>query len=278
MGWRAARSGPDFAAGRSGYRGCLSPDFPAAGSIGFEMSMTMPDHAPQPSALLNLPGKRSERWPLLASLIAEWYRPLAPGDGYGGEELRQSAERLGITIPTAMREWYGLAGRRDDVWSQQDTLLSPKKLFCEDGVLHFFIENQAVTCWGLRTGDLSRDDPPVVVRDEHQTWVVQSPTLSEFTLHLFTYAVQFGRQLAYIHGFAHPPCVERIVRTLPKLGFPGFVWGRVRLFGFRDLIVSIDGTQHISASGQTEQALAPFRQLIDGHDFEIISETNGSGT
>ena len=240
--------------------------------------MTMPDHAPQPSPLLNLPRNRSERWPLLASLIAEWYQPLGPGDGYGAEELGQSAERLGIAIPIAMREWYSLAGRRDDVWSQQDTLLSPKKLFCEDGVLHFYIENQAVTCWGLRLEDLSHDDPPVVVQDKHETWVVQSPTLSEFTLHLFAYEVQFGKQLAYIHGLAHPPCVERIVRTLPKLGLPEFVWGGIRLFGYRDLIVSIDSTQHISASGQTEQALAPFRQLIDGDDFEIIFETNGNGT
>src|SRR6266511_2279252 len=192
----------------------------------------------EPSPLLSLPETRPERWALLSRLISDWYRPLADGDGYGDEELRRSAERLGAPIPAAMREWYGLAGLRDDVWSNQDTLLSPEDLFCEDDVLHFCVENQGVTSWGVRNADLSNDDPPVVVRDKHEAWVVQSSRLSEFALHMFAFVVQFGDHPAQIHGFARPPCIVRIVSGLPPLSFPEYVWGGIRLFGFRDLIAS----------------------------------------
>ncbi|MCI0642045.1 MAG: hypothetical protein L0Y70_23455, partial [Gemmataceae bacterium] len=88
----------------------------------------------QPSPLFSLPETRQERWLLLSQLIAEWYRPLTRGDGYSDDELQQCRTRLGTPVPTAMREWYGLAGRRDDVWNQQDTLLSPARVFCEAGV------------------------------------------------------------------------------------------------------------------------------------------------
>lgn len=215
-----------------------------------------------------------QRWDILSRFIADWYRPLAPGDGYSAAELEQCATRLAIPLPTALREWYRTAGRRDDVWRQQDTLLSPEELFCEDGVLHFCLENQAITSWGVMLADLSQEDPPVVVQDERNVWVVQSSQLSEFVLHLAVYLVQFGESIAHIHGHAQPACVEQITSSLPPLGFPEFIWTSSRLFGFRDLIVAIDGTDHVTASGWRAESLGPFRRLIDGAGFEILYETD----
>ncbi|HEU4391503.1 MAG TPA: hypothetical protein VFV34_27180, partial [Blastocatellia bacterium] len=133
---------------------------------------------PQPSPLLTLPKTRPERWELLSSFIADWYHPLMPGDGYADAELQRCAARLALPLPPALCEWYEATGKRDDVWRQQDTLLSPDKLFCDDGVLVFCVENQGVTSWGVRIADLSQPDPPVVVRDESENWVVQSSQLS----------------------------------------------------------------------------------------------------
>lgn len=229
---------------------------------------------PESSPLLKLPESRAERWELLSRFIADWYSPLTAGDGYTEAELQQCATRLATPLPAALCEWYGTAGRRDDVWHQQDTLLSPEELFCKDGVLHFCVENQAVTSWGVRLGDLSQEDPPVVVRDGHEAWVLQSSQLSEFVLHLAVYLVQFGESIAHIHGYAHPACVESITGSLPALRFSEFIWTRSRLFGFRDLIVSIDATDHVTASGWRAESLAPFRRLIDAGDFEILYETD----
>ena len=102
---------------------------------------------PQPSPILNLPKTRTERWDILSDFIAEWYHPLRPGDGYTRAEMQQCAARLGTPLPVALCEWYEMAGRRDDIWGEQDRLLSPEELYCEDGVRHFCIENQGVTRW-----------------------------------------------------------------------------------------------------------------------------------
>ena len=225
------------------------------------------------SPLLKLPETRQERWALLAQLIAHWYAPLTQADGYTDEELKQCASRLGIILPPALQEWYRLAGKRRDVWCQQDTLLAPADMFTEKGVLHFSVENQGVTYWGIRLGDLSEENPPVVVLDQFDEWVVQSPLLSEFVLHLFAFLVRFAARTPRIYGYAGSSCVERIIGAIPALGFTEFVWTGARLFGFRDLIVSIDSTNHVSASGCSLETLAPFRQLIKGSDFDVISQT-----
>lgn len=171
-----------------------------------------------------------------------------------------------------MREWYALAGRRADVWSRQDRLLPPDELFAEDGVLHFLVENQGCTAWGVRLPDLAYDDPPVVVRDEDETWVVQSGRFSEFALHLFAFVVRWGDHVAQMYICARPSCFERIVAGIPELGFPEFVWSRGRLFGYRDLMVSSDDTDHVAASARTAEAMASYRRLLGSGDFEILYE------
>lgn len=230
---------------------------------------------PESSPLLSLPQTRAERWELLSGFIADWYRPLNLGDGYSDAEMRECAARLGTPFPAALCEWYEAAGRRDDIWQKQDTLLSPDKLFCKDGVLHFRVENQGVTSWGVRIADLSQEDPPVVVRDECEEWVVQSSQFSEFVLHLACFVLQFGGDFAQIHGSAHPSGVERIVNGFPRLGFPEFIWTCSRLFGFRDVIVVIDRSDYVTASGWHMESLTPFRNLIEEGDFEILFETDG---
>ncbi len=237
--------------------------------------MEPPEMPPRPpSPLLSIPDDRSSRWALLSSLIAEWYRPLSGGDGFPIAALDACEKRLSTRLPAAMREWYGLAGRREDVWNCQDTLLSPDELIVEGGVLQFYVENQAVTSWGMRSDNLNLPDAPVVVRNEQRLWVVQSSRLSEFALHMFACIFQFGHHSAQIRGYAPQSCVDRIVSQLPKLAFPEFVRTHARLFGFADLLVSVDGADHVSASARGPEGIATFRTLIDGSDFEILQETD----
>ncbi|NEE38294.1 hypothetical protein G3M53_74465, partial [Streptomyces sp. SID7982] len=55
-------------------------------------------------------------------------------------------------------------GRRPDLTSVQDSLLSPEHLHVDDGALVFRLENQAVAEWAIRQEHLTDDDPPVVFR------------------------------------------------------------------------------------------------------------------
>jgi hypothetical protein len=58
-----------------------------------------------------LPTDRGKLWELLVNLINEWWEPLKPEHGCTEEEIRAAEERLGVRLPAAMREFYGLFGR-----------------------------------------------------------------------------------------------------------------------------------------------------------------------
>src|SRR5262245_7004150 len=79
-----------------------------------------PRHRP---LFTSLPPTRQERWRLAEEFIDVWHGGLRPGDGYSEEELAAAELRLGCRLPMALREWYALAGKRDDVWSRGDRLL-----------------------------------------------------------------------------------------------------------------------------------------------------------
>jgi hypothetical protein len=65
----------------------------------------------QPSLLAAIPDIRSDRWRLLCDILAAWYRTITKLDGISEAELNAAEQRLGIKIPSALREWYMLAGR-----------------------------------------------------------------------------------------------------------------------------------------------------------------------
>ena len=84
-------------------------------------------------------------WALVRDFAAAWTEPLADGAGTRAEELERAEERLGLTLPTALREAYSLLGARHDLTGNQDPLLRPSALFVHDafeGVLVLRSENQ----------------------------------------------------------------------------------------------------------------------------------------
>ncbi|MFE0733233.1 SMI1/KNR4 family protein [Streptomyces antibioticus] len=110
---------------------------------------------------------RSEAWDFIRAFAAGWYSPLTDGDGVGQEELKQIEGRLGLSVPTALREAYLLFGQRPELFEHQDPMLPPSGLFVHEdlgGVLCFRSENQGCAFWGVRLCDLGEADPPVVVQ------------------------------------------------------------------------------------------------------------------
>lgn len=92
--------------------------------------------------------EREDRWSLLTDFVAEWHRPLQEGDGYAPKELDAAEQRLGSKLPLALREWYQLAGKREDLFAIDPYGFTlPHELSIEKDdkdVLWLFSETQAL--------------------------------------------------------------------------------------------------------------------------------------
>jgi hypothetical protein len=109
---------------------------------------------------------RQAAWRFIRGFAASWLTPLTESDGCDEAELDAAEDRLGVRLPAALREAYGLFGRRRDLTSNQDTLLSPDELYLDttDDALIFRVDSQATALWGVLTADLNKADPPVMIR------------------------------------------------------------------------------------------------------------------
>ncbi|MFD9722260.1 hypothetical protein [Streptomyces sp. NPDC059072] len=82
-----------------------------------------------------------------------------------------------VLLPTTLREAYLLFGRRKDLTSRYDVLLSPAEL-CVDAAgkaLIFRHENQGAASWGILLDGLQDDDPAVFSRTDLEENFVRLP-------------------------------------------------------------------------------------------------------
>lgn len=217
-----------------------------------------------------IPEQRHLRWSLLSQLMSEWHQSLLPqSGGYAPAELLACEQRLGLTLPVALKEWYTSFGLCADVWNQQDHFLPPQEITIEQRVLIFYVENQAVTSWGIEISDLHHQDPTVVMRDENHRWRPLIP-VSLFAIQMFLYTLQFTAR-ALQHAQAQPDCLQRITRLLPQLPLPPFIFprGEFTFYGNRERIVLIEDT-HFTIAARHPAALAEFQVLLAGTKFEIL--------
>ena len=61
-------------------------------------------------------------WRFIRGFADAWLTPLRDGDGYSQAELNAAEDRLGLKLPTALREAYMLFGKRADLCGTQDFL------------------------------------------------------------------------------------------------------------------------------------------------------------
>jgi hypothetical protein len=116
--------------------------------------------------LLAAASDRPSAWRFVARFAECWLgEPLDAASGVPAEQIDACEADLGIRLPPALREFYGLLGRRRDLFSLQDTLLSvvQRRMYIDEGALIVRHENQRVCRWGILLEHLDRADPPVVV-------------------------------------------------------------------------------------------------------------------
>jgi hypothetical protein len=89
-------------------------------------------------------------------------KPVTAEDGVPAGEIVAGENRLDIRLPSALREYYLIAGQLERLNCAHNRLYSPRDWFVDAGKLVFIEENQLVVFWGIPIGKDSDDDPPVL--------------------------------------------------------------------------------------------------------------------
>ncbi|MGW7064614.1 SMI1/KNR4 family protein [Streptomyces sp. NPDC054904] len=192
---------------------------------------------------------RSEAWDFIQAFAAGWHAPLTDGDGVGEDELKQVEGRLGLSLPTALREAYLLFGRRPELFEHQDPMLAPSELFVHEdlgGVLCFRSENQGCAFWGVRLCDLGEADPPVVVQSR-EGWRPFMDRVSLACVELVLSETLFSDGPLYNACELPAGVVDAVPRLFQRVALPDYpMWtgddeSPVRWFSAPGLLLRQDG-------------------------------------
>ncbi|MEU6019699.1 SMI1/KNR4 family protein [Streptomyces sp. NPDC047515] len=217
------------------------------------------------TALADAVQDRARTWPFVADFAAYWQRPLSPDDGWSSAEVAAAEQRLGLCLPTALREAYLLFGRRTDLTSNHDTLLTPEELYVADGALVYRVENQGCASWGIALEDLAQDDPGTVIRVDladksQERWEAWESSLSTACVAMVMSEVVLSEDgfTDYLEMEDDGTELEELFQELPGVGRD------LRWFvGPEVLIREIDGVfLHVRA--RTEEALEHLRETVPG--------------
>ncbi|MEU6846852.1 hypothetical protein ABZ930_33790 [Streptomyces sp. NPDC046716] len=221
-------------------------------------------------------GGTAARWELLRRFQEEWgYVPS------GSPALTRPGDLVTASpVPAALREWWDLpfnsfADRprlywTEDEWPPTDEYgpLPPGNPFVgadeDQRVCVFMAEYEYGNTWGYPAARAGLPDPPVVVdaldEDGDESWVLQSPSVSEFFLQLAVTRLpaHFGWG-AFESRISRPAeaAVREVLRPLGLLPWRELT-SRAEYFGGPDTLVCLDpgsGGFMFSAYGRTEDAL-----------------------
>jgi hypothetical protein len=208
-------------------------------------------------------------WDDYAARVAELFPALRPGDGVDERELSAAESVLGFRLPRVLREFYLLAGRRDDLTRHWTQPVAPKFLALVDDALVFAAGTEDFPPFAILRDDLGHDDPPVVLAEgvvRPFDWSSDHERLSSwFVSMLYWIAVQGG--LPY-SGTA--PVDETEIPTVhahwPRVDLLGTLWDHRIVFHRAGQVVVVDGRSPdlvLRAAGRT------------CHDFDAISRRLG---
>jgi hypothetical protein len=122
-----------------------------------------------------------------SQLASRYYRELLPEDGISETEISSCERRVGLRLPSALRDVYLLTGNIDAINRTYDRLLEPDAIWVDEGFIVFYEENQRVVFWGISGITSNCEDPPVyqAVNDSMLEWNQEFSFLSDFLFHQF---------------------------------------------------------------------------------------------
>ncbi|MEU6716315.1 hypothetical protein ABZ897_33030 [Nonomuraea sp. NPDC046802] len=213
-------------------------------------------------------------WRFIREFAATWRSPLTDDDGFSAADLDAAEARLGLRLPAALREAYELFGRRTDLTSLQDDLLSPADLKIEDGALVFRVENQAVVIWGIQIAELNQPDPPVVLRtnmaDKNaETWDRWMDRFSHACVEIVLSESLFSFDELGDNRELSDDEASLLEQRFTRLPLPDYPTSQttvpaVRWFADQDLIIRDDQRVWVWARARTAEALDQIRTELPG--------------
>jgi hypothetical protein len=188
-------------------------------------------------------------------------KPLTSEDGVPAAEISAGEHRIGVRLPSALREYYLLAGRLDQLNHAHNRLYSACDWCVDAGKLAFMEENQAVVFWGIPINDNTDEDPPVLqgvnVSDQPIGWYPEHGCCSEFLLMMLHWQAVCGG-MQFTGGADISSATLRRIQA--KWRFVGEI-GEMLAFG-RDAgaicVIGEGEALQLCAGGHTE------------HDFDLI--------
>jgi hypothetical protein len=191
---------------------------------------------------------RSAAWRFIEGFAAAWAEPIEARDGWNHADLDAAERRLGVRLPDAVRDAYALFGKRPDLTSNQDWLLTPSELRLDGEVVVFRRGIHAVTSWAasLDTAD------PAVVHETERGWEPWLPHFSAACVELVLSEALFrdGADTADREtSEADISLVEQHFTLLP-LNSPGTRW-----FASDDVILREEDREWLWARARTPEAL-----------------------
>lgn len=134
-------------------------------------------------------------WDEYRHIVAEILTPLIHTDGVAEQHLLDAETRLGIQIPSLLREFYLRTGGREDINDGHDNLLPPKELKLSGQILIFYDPHQSIVLYGVDLRSEDAVDPAVLMAENgpHLEWEVWHQRLSGFLFQeLFWQSVNGG--------------------------------------------------------------------------------------
>ena len=132
-------------------------------------------------------------------LFARFGYPLGKSHAVARSTLKRAEERLDVSIPNSLRDYYLVAGNERRFNRSLQTFLAPSKWFVDGKRLAFMRENQAVCCWGVSLRSKGAKDPSIWQGMDHVdslSWHKEHDYCSTFISVMLHYQAVSG-------GYAH---------------------------------------------------------------------------
>lgn len=183
-------------------------------------------------------------WDDYAARVGELYPPLAPGHGYDEAEVAEAEARLGLRLPRVLREFYLLAGRREDVTRRWTQPVPPGFLAVADHALVVTDHDPNFPLSGLLVGELGHDDPSVVHAEGPErplAWAPDHERLSTwFVSMLYWVAVHGGLPFRGVAAVDETELPE-VHAHWPRVDLLGSLWEHRIVFHRAGQVVCVDG-------------------------------------
>ncbi|MDB6112835.1 MAG: hypothetical protein JWR69_4585 [Pedosphaera sp.] len=137
--------------------------------------------------------------------------------GFSAAEIAAAEKKLGLKLPTALRDYYLVAGRESSLNHARNRFYALAKLETHSGKLVFMEENQWVVIWGITASSKPEDDPAVyqgpIVNGEPSGWYLEERKISVFLVFMLHLQAAYGGGMACT---ASGPARKNLVAALDK--------------------------------------------------------------